>query len=195
MSDDRPTTLPARPDWETDFPLERVEAQHVSRREFAKFLVFVSGGFTVGSAVVAVKEQLGPEAVIPDGGTRLCATDDVPVGAMRAFTVPGTHLPGILIRLDATTWRAYEQKCTHLSCAVYYTAQEGRIVCPCHNGAFDVQTGAVLQGPPPRPLRRFEIVVRGADVVLVGPPASSDVSHRDAAGSQPVPGGTGATCA
>ena len=95
---------------------------------------------------------------------------------MRAFTVPGTHLPGILIRVDETTWRAYEQKCTHLSCAVYYTPEAGRIVCPCHNGAFDVQSGAVLQGPPPRGLRRFDVVVRGEDVVIL-----PDAAARDAA--------------
>lgn len=168
MSDDRPTSLPARPDWETDFPIERAEAQHVSRREFAKFLVFVSGGFTVGSAVVAVKEQLGPEAVIPDAGTRLCSTDDVPVGAMRAFTVPGTHLPGILIRLDETTWRAYEQKCTHLSCAVYYSKANNRIECPCHEGYFSIDDGRVLQGPPPRSLPRIEIERRGNDLIAIG---------------------------
>ena len=55
MADER---LPARPAWEADFPIERVEAQHVSRREFAKFLVVVSGGMTLGSAVIAVKDDL-----------------------------------------------------------------------------------------------------------------------------------------
>jgi len=194
MSDDRRPVLPARPAWEADFPLERVEAQHVTRREFAKFLVVVSGGFTVGSGVVAVKEQLGPEAVIAAGGTRLCAVDDVPVGAMRAFTVPGTRLPGILIRLDEATWRAYEQKCTHLSCAVFYTPAEGRIVCPCHNGAFDAHTGTVLQGPPPRPLRRFDVAVRGSDVVLVGV-ADEGRGPGPRETSSAAPGGAGPTCA
>ncbi len=170
MSQDHPSTLAPRPAWEADFPLERVEAQHVTRREFAKFLVVVSGGFAVGSGVVAMREELTPEATIAAAGERLCAVDEVPVGGMRAFTVPGTHLPGILIRVDETTWRAYEQKCTHLSCAVYFTAEAGRIVCPCHNGAFDVQTGAVLQGPPPRALRRFDVVVRDTDVVIVPTP-------------------------
>ena len=41
---------------EVDFPIERVEAEHVSRREFAKFLCLVSGGMAVGSGWVAVKD-------------------------------------------------------------------------------------------------------------------------------------------
>jgi hypothetical protein len=30
--------------WAADFPVDRVEAQHVARREFAKYLIVVSGG-------------------------------------------------------------------------------------------------------------------------------------------------------
>ncbi len=167
MNDDPQAPLAPRSASEADFPYERLEAQHVARREFAKFLVLVSGGFAAGSGFVAVKEELHPRAVIAAAGERLCAVEDVPVGAMRAFTVPGTHLPGILIHVDEHTWRAYEQKCTHLACAVYYEPSAGRIVCPCHNGAFDPATGAVLQGPPPRPLRRFEVQVRAGDVLLL----------------------------
>ncbi|MCL4814665.1 MAG: Rieske (2Fe-2S) protein [Vicinamibacteraceae bacterium] len=164
--------LPPRPAWEADFPIERVEAQHVTRREFAKFLVLVSGGLTVGSAVVAVKDDLMPAAHITEGGVRLCAVSEVPVGETKMFTIPGTALPGILIRPDADTWRAYEQKCTHLSCAVFYDPGTARIECPCHKGAFDARTGFVLQGPPPRPLRRFEVERRGDDVYLV-----AEVAH------------------
>lgn len=68
--------LPARPAWETDFPIERVEAQHVTRREFAKFLVVVSGGMTIGSAVIAVKDDL-VHAPQVGTGARLAGMSDV----------------------------------------------------------------------------------------------------------------------
>ena len=164
MGDER---LPARPAWDTDFPVERVEAQHVTRREFAKFLVVVSGGMTIGSAVIAVKDDLVPAAQVGTG-VRLAGVSDVQTGGMLGFTVPGTNLPGILIRLDDTTFAAYEQKCTHLSCAVYYVAERRRIECPCHNGAFDARTGAVIQGPAPRGLRSFRLEARPDGVFLVG---------------------------
>lgn len=166
--------LPPRPAWETDFPLERTEAQHVTRREFAKFLVVVSGGMTIGSAVIAVKDDLIPHPHLGDG-VRLCGRDDVPVGGMLGFTIPGTALPAILVRLDAATFTAFEQKCTHLSCAVYYAAERRRIECPCHNGAFDARTGAVIQGPAPRGLRRFDVAVR-EDGVFLMPPAPADTT-------------------
>lgn len=164
--------LPPRPAWRTDFPVERVEAQHVSRREFAKYLVLVSGGFTAGSAVIAVKDDLVAAPRLPAGGTRLCAVAELPVGSSRPVVVPGTTVPAFVVRLDETTFRAFETKCTHLSCAVVYSAANGRIECPCHNGAFDARSGAVLQGPPPRPLRRFAVVVRDGDLVLTGEEAS-----------------------
>ncbi|MBK6407698.1 MAG: Rieske 2Fe-2S domain-containing protein [Holophagales bacterium] len=41
-------------------------------------------------------------------------------------------------------------------------------MCPCHNGAFDPLSGAVLQGPRPAPSAPFPSRSAG-DVVLVGP--------------------------
>jgi Rieske Fe-S protein len=55
---------------------------------------------------------------------------------------------------------AFGQKCTHLSCVVYYEASEQRFECPCHEGVFDARTGDVLEGPPPRPLGRIDVEVR-----------------------------------
>ena len=39
---------------------------------------------------------------------------------MKLFQYPGLHDPCILVRLGADKYVAYSQKCTHLSCAVYY---------------------------------------------------------------------------
>lgn len=150
--------LPEKSASEVDFPIERVEAEHVSRREFTKFLCLVSGGMTVGSGWVAVKDRLFPPHKI-QGRALVCNASEVPPGGTRPFTVPGSKKPFILIHLNDGSWRAYEQKCTHLSCAVFYQPQADKIQCPCHNGWFDARTGAVLQGPPPRPLHRLEVVL------------------------------------
>jgi len=162
------TRLPEKPAPEVDFPIERVEAEHVSRREFAKFLCLVSGGMTVGSGWVAVKDRLIPPFRL-QGEARVCRTSEVPIGGTHAFTVPGSKTPFILIHLNDGSWRAYEQKCTHLSCAVFYQPQADKIQCPCHHGWFDARTGNVLQGPPPRPLPRLEVTIR-EDSVYVSEP-------------------------
>src|ERR1017187_10327401 len=49
MSSPLDSALPSKDAHEVDFPVERVEGEHVSRREFAKFLCLVSGGLAVGS--------------------------------------------------------------------------------------------------------------------------------------------------
>ncbi|HPA17240.1 MAG TPA: Rieske (2Fe-2S) protein [Verrucomicrobiae bacterium] len=151
-----------------DFPIERVEAEHVARRDFAKFLCLVSGGMAVGSGWVAVQDRLFPPHRI-QGDVFVCRKSDVPAGGTRGFTVPGSRTPFILIHLNDGSWRAYGQKCTHLSCAVYYSPDKDRIECPCHNGYFDASTGNVLQGPPPRPLPRLDVVLKGEDVFVREP--------------------------
>ena len=71
------------------------------------------------------------------------------------------------MRPDEETYVAFSQKCTHLSCAVYYARAKNRLECPCHEGYFSVRNGEVLQGPPPRPLPRVVLERRGENLVAV----------------------------
>lgn len=162
--------LPEKSAPEVDFPIERVEAEHVSRREFTKFLCLVSGGMAVGSGWVAVKDRLFPPHRI-QGQAFVCKISDVPLGGTFPFLVPGVPTPFILIHLNDGGWRAYEQKCTHLSCSVFYQPKDDKIQCPCHNGWFDARTGNVLQGPPPRPLPRLEVILQGEEIFVTQPKA------------------------
>jgi cytochrome b6-f complex iron-sulfur subunit len=157
--------LPPKQAWEVDFPIESVEAQHVSRREFAKFLCLVSAGLCVGNAWFAVKDQLFPKEDLK-GLFFVCDASEIPVAGMKSFIIPQTHVPYILIRLGENEWRAFEEKCTHLSCAVYYRSDLGKIECPCHNGYFDARTGQVLQGPPPRPLPQLGVFTDGSKIFV-----------------------------
>ena len=40
--------------------------------------------------------------------------------------------------------------------------------CPCHEGNFDAATGEVLSGPPPRPLGKIEVELRGDEIWALG---------------------------
>ena len=73
-----------------------------------------------------------------------------------------------LVRPNAETFVAYSQKCTHLSCAVRPRASEGLIVCPCHDGYFDLLSGRPVAGPPRRPLARIRLDVRGDQIYATG---------------------------
>ena len=162
------SNLPEKSAPEVDFPIERVEAEHVSRREFTKFLCLVSGGMAVGSGWVAAKDRLFPPHRIK-GEAFVCNISEVPVGGTHPFSVPGSKTPFMLVHLNDGSWRAYEQKCTHLSCAVFYQPETDKIQCPCHNGWFDARTGIVLQGPPPRPLPHLDVVIKGDEIYVTEP--------------------------
>lgn len=143
--------------WKKDFPIQKQEATQVSRREFAKFLTLVSGGLMVGSGLIAAKAHFFPKEEV-EGEHLVCHKNDIPLGGTRSFVIEGSTIPYILIHLKNGTFRAYEQKCTHLSCSVFYSPESEKIECPCHHGFFNADTGEVLAGPPPRPLPRLEVV-------------------------------------
>jgi len=160
-----PNNKEISPDWKNDFPINQSESTEVTRRQFAKFLCLVSGGLATGSAFVAAKAAFAPSRKVA-GKHRVCNINELPVGGTRAFVLEGSSTPYILIHLESGEFKAYEQKCTHLSCAVFYKPGSGKIECPCHNGWFDAMTGEVIQGPPPRPLPRLDVQVTGNEIFV-----------------------------
>lgn len=152
------------PIWRKDFPIRRADATQVTRRDFAKFLCMVSGGLALGTAVVAVNASRHEPTSVEKHF--VCNREQVPLGGTYSFVLPHSTVLYILVRTREDEFFAYEQKCTHLSCAVYYNHREGKIECPCHNGWFDVKTGAVLAGPPPRPLPKLAVTIEREKVFV-----------------------------
>jgi len=62
---------------------------------------------------------------------------------------------------DGERFTVYSGRCTHLGCNFAFDTEKTVFRCPCHHGFFDVKTGAVLGGPPPRPLDALETKVEG----------------------------------
>lgn len=163
--DGRPPQL--QPQWRKDFPIDWPQDHYVARRDFAKFLCLTSLAFVVGQLWIGVQN-----AWRRGRGTRptarIGALSSLPVGGTLVFQYPGPHDDCILIRTAPDTLLAYSQKCTHLSCAVIPDVQRGVIRCPCHEGLFDLNSGRNIAGPPPRPLPRINLTVRGDDVYATG---------------------------
>ena len=153
--------MPA-PAWKQDFPYEAAAEEEVTRREFARYLVGGAVVMAAGNVGLAAWTQLRS---INTGEPRaIVALGDVAVGDTYLFQYPAEHDPAILVRLADREIVAFSQKCTHLGCVVYYQADQDRWHCPCHEGNFDTRTGAVLSGPPPRPLGRIDVEIR-ADMI------------------------------
>lgn len=62
---------------------------------------------------------------------------------------------------------AMSNVCTHLGCRVRWIEDREEFFCPCHNGVFDKQ-GSVVDGPPPRPLERYQVKVEDDLLYILG---------------------------
>jgi len=65
-------------------------------------------------------------------------------------------------------YHAYGAICTHLGCIVSAElTEDDLIICPCHIGLYDPETGEVVAGPPPKPLPVIKIEERDDGVYAV----------------------------
>ena len=143
-----------------DFPYDREEEAQVTRREFCNFLGLTSAALFIGAAGFAGKAAIDSRQVETFAPARIEGAEALAPGASLNFHYPSAKDSAILIRTLDGELHAFGQKCTHLACPVYFERAHQRLECPCHDGAFDAQTGNVLFGPPPRPLDTVKLEVR-----------------------------------
>lgn len=161
------TPLAEQPAWRKDFPIDWPVDQYVARRDFAKFLVLISGAFVAGQGWIAAQDLVrNRRAATPR--TKIADLKELPVGAARVFGYPTERDHCLLIRLEPRVVVAYSQACTHLSCAVVPRVEAGVLHCPCHEGYFDMKTGRNIAGPPPRPLPKVLLSIEGDNVYAIG---------------------------
>jgi Rieske Fe-S protein len=130
--------------------LDRIRADApVTRRDYLRVLVTVSGGLLVGAVGVATGafRRHGAGTAAPAK-----VADRLAPGQAVAFRYPGHDDRALAVRLPDGRLVGYSAVCTHLACAVLWRQEDRHLECPCHNGVFDPATGEVVAGPPPRPL-------------------------------------------
>lgn len=157
----------AQPAWRQDFPIDWPQDLYVERREFMKFMVLTSAAFALGQVWIALQNWVRGRRGQPPI-QRIASREEIGVGGALSFRYPDEHEPCLLLRLTSSEFVAFNQKCTHLSCAVIPRPEEGSLYCPCHEGRFDLRSGAPIAGPPRRPLTRILLDVRGGDIYAVG---------------------------
>jgi Rieske Fe-S protein len=155
------------PGWREQFPIDTAQDEYRSRRDFTKMLGLTSLAFVAGQGFIVAqslqKEERGP---LPE--LDIAGVEDLAVGAAITFDYPNDGDACVLVRVNESKFVAFGQKCTHLSCPVIPRATEGRFVCPCHRGAFDLMTGQPLEGPPRRALPRINLKILDGRVIASG---------------------------
>jgi Rieske Fe-S protein len=152
--------------WREDFPVDWEHDNLITRREFTKFLIAVSGVAAAGTGLITLRTARPRIESFPR--VEIGAEADVSVGGVKLFRYPTEKNPAILIRLGASEYVAYLQACTHLSCPVTYSQKSGRIECPCHHGVFAAESGEVISGPPPRALPKICLAREGGRLFAEG---------------------------
>jgi len=154
--------------WQEEFSIAAAEQGYVERRQFGKFLLLISGAMFAGQVWLLVKDLWSKTVHTVWPRREVAVEGELAVGAARVFQYPGPMDNCLLVRVDESRYVAYSQKCTHLSCAVIYSTEKRRLECPCHEGYFSIDDGHVLQGPPPRPLPKVDLEVRGGKLIATG---------------------------
>jgi nitrite reductase/ring-hydroxylating ferredoxin subunit len=85
-------------------------------------------------------------------------------GELRAVSAAGLSI--VVTVVDGRLY-AFDELCTHALCSLLEGEVEGKtVVCPCHQGQFDLTTGDVLAGPPPSPLGTYGVRMVGRALEL-----------------------------
>jgi len=138
---------------------------NVTRRDFINLLK--GAGAVVGAGAVAapVVAYFYPPKLeeMPSEPVLVCAVDELPVGESRI--VKFGRYPAIIVHL-ASGLKAYSAVCTHFACIVKWNPDTGRLECPCHDGYFDPEDGAVIAGPPPAPLAMLETEITDGQIYV-----------------------------
>ncbi|MFG2877581.1 ubiquinol-cytochrome c reductase iron-sulfur subunit [Streptomyces sp. NPDC048337] len=162
---------------------DRISADSLTtRRDYLRIVATVSGGLAIGGVGVAagILHRHGDSETLPPAKK---VTDRLAPGESVAFRFPGDEDRALAVRLADGTLVGYSAVCTHLACAVLWREDrgvDGELYCPCHEGVFDVRTGEVSAGPPPRPLPIVFLTEQADGSVWAIATARSGESAKDA---------------
>lgn len=152
----------------------------ISRRDFmAVGTVAIGGLISLGMAIPAVAYIIGP--ALQRRGEQdwilLGSASKVEIGTPTLFKVTVERQTGWILDQQELSvyvltdngreYIAMSNICTHLGCRVRWISEQDQFFCPCHNAAFD-KDGEVLNGPPPRPLDRYEVKVEEDQLYILG---------------------------
>lgn len=146
--------------------LKRGDDVKYNRRAFIKSMTGATvaiGLATIPFQIVGANKKADKEARV-----KIAELASLPKGNSVTFSYPTEADTAILVHTVEGELVAYNNKCTHLQCPVFYEKERDILVCPCHRGFFSVKTGHPVEGPPQRELPLIELEVDNGVVYAVG---------------------------
>jgi Rieske Fe-S protein len=138
-----------------EFPYHWDADDLTSRRGLLQFAVYASGALFASTGVLAILGALRGQSRAQR--QQVAQASQVAEGSAVYFNFPDADSQAMLLHLPGGQFVAYSQRCTHLSCAVFYEPARQRLYCPCHEGVFSPETGDPVAGPPQRRLAQITI--------------------------------------
>jgi Rieske Fe-S protein len=135
------------------------------RRSVLNWLVGVWGGGVLASILYPVMRFLVPPEIAESAAMSVSGGSARSLVPNSGRIVPFGSEPAIVIRTADGELRAFAATCTHLACTVQHRSDLQHIWCACHNGHYDLN-GRNIEGPPPRPLERYEVNVKDDEIVI-----------------------------
>jgi Rieske Fe-S protein len=156
-------------------PSERISGAALNRRKFCNRLLLTSSGLLVGALVLSEKAAGQPAMQVAYPPRKIEGAESLLPGSSLYFNYPARTDAAILVRGLEGEYYAYSCRCSHMGCSVYFERAARRLECPCHKGAYDLQTGFVMYGPPVRGLSQIVLHKRaGGEVWATGRNVYSD---------------------
>lgn len=144
--------------------MDRKTTELKRRRTFLGILLAGIGAVLTGAGLYPVYRFLAPGQGQDTLDQVSVARELVPLGGAHFINFRGR--PAVILQIRPGQFTAFSAVCTHLGCVVQWQTAEQRFLCPCHAGLFSAE-GAVLGGPPPRPLEKLAVTLQD-DLILVG---------------------------
>ncbi len=114
--------------------------------------------------------------------------EELPAGSKKTVKAGGTEI--LLIHTETGELYALEAKCPHAGAPLEQGAVcNGRLICPWHTGTFALATGALVEPPPLRSLKRYSAKVENGSILVDPKPLNSPSLASHGEKSPPAPRG------
>lgn len=135
----------------------------MERRQLLKSSLAFLGTTTLVSFIYPASKFLIPPKSNAKDSKIILEKDQIPPGT--AKEVSYNDVPLVIINRRGSGFIALSRVCSHLGCLVGYDSFNGKLVCPCHAGEFDLE-GNCLSGPATKNLARYPLKISENQITI-----------------------------